>query len=294
MDLTVEIGTTYLCCYPVEKMTEKVLGTRVMKLKFFEGMHGRMSYVLQKGESGRPLLVFMAGFGTTNNYLELKNIARRTDSTFSKLFIDRLGVARSDETSVPRTWQNIVAELHELIRTLHEGPILFFAHSANGPISLAYALSYPDQVTGLILNEPTTVKAAEFFTTSSYQKANEWLAEMTPEERYEATKDQELTPQEEQLLEASERAFSEGTTIFSEYLASEQNLKEISTIAKATTPLPPILLFAQPFREQEYRDSEYAGEKTKLCLIKGHHALYLAQPDSVATAINDWLKSRPI
>ncbi len=260
-----------------------------MKLEFFEGMHGRMSYVLQAGEPGRPMLVFMAGFGSDNNYLQLKNIARRIDDRFTKLFIDRLGVGKSDETTVPRTWQNIVAELHEMIGTLQEGPVIFFAHSANGPISLAYGLRYPEQVAGLLLSEPTTVKAEEWFATPAYKEAISWLKELTPEQQEAVTKDQELTPEEEQLLEESEHPFVEGTALYGEYLAADQNLSEIAVTAAAAVQLPPILIFSRPFREQEYRQSEYAGEKTQLSFLQGHHALYLAQPDTVADLTNDWL-----
>lgn len=65
---------------------------------------------------------------------------------------DRAGNGWSDESPFERTSQNIVEELHTLLKNSgEEGPYILVGHSFGGPNVLLYASKYPKDVAGIIL-----------------------------------------------------------------------------------------------------------------------------------------------
>ena len=255
--------------------------------QFFNGTNGKMSFVKIEGQLAFPTIVFLDGFGGTSNYLGLKNIAKRIDHRFTKLFIDRLGICESDETTVPRTWENIIFELHELIHSITDQPVLFFTHSASGPLSLAYSSTYTNEVIGLIVVEPTTGQSEVLFQTKEYVDAIAWLDKLSEQERAALSIDPEWTEEDTLELQRTEKPFAEKTTLHNEYLSLRHNLECISKISIPSHLA--ILLFSQPFRENEYRSSEYAGNNTTFIWLEGHHHLHRLHPDLMANKTNNWL-----
>ncbi|WP_274309781.1 alpha/beta fold hydrolase [Solibacillus daqui] len=255
--------------------------------QFFNGCHGKMSYVKIEGKKDFPTIIFMDGFGGASNYLGLKNIAKRIDTRYPKLFIDRLGVCESDETDVERTWENIVFEIHELIEHVEHSPIIFFAHSANGPLALAYQHAYSEEVLGIIGIEPTTKDGDFLFQTKAYKVAISWMDKLSPEERNQIFIDSEWTENEKLEEERTAKHITEGSTLFNEYLMGQKNLQSISQLPKNKNL--PVLIFLQPFRENEYRCSEYAGNNTTYILLEGHHYLHRVHPDKIAKEVTRWL-----
>lgn len=255
--------------------------------QFFNGSNGKISYVKIDGENSFPTIVFLDGFGGANNYLGLKNIAKRIDQRYTKLFIDRLGVCESDETDVPRTWDNIVFEIHELLENLIIKSVIFFAHSASGPLALAYSHVYPNEVLGLIGIEPTTKMGDILFQTEEYKQAIAWMSKLSVEERNQIFIDPEWSEKERLEEQLTAKHLIEGSTLFNEYVMGQKNLESISNLPK--NPQLPILLFLQPFRHKEYRTSEYAGNMTTYILMEGNHYLHRVHPDEVANQVDHWL-----
>lgn len=255
--------------------------------QFFNGSHGKMSFVKIDGDIDYPTIVFMDGMGGASNYLGLKNISERIDHRYTKLFIDRLGVCESDETGVPRTWENIVFEVHELIDYVVNEPVLFFAFSASGPLALAYSTVYPKEVIGIIAIEPTTTKSHSLFQTEEYLQAIAWMEELTDEERKQLFIDPEWTEEEKLEEEHTAKEFIEGSTLHNEYVMGLKNLESISNLAK--NPELPFLVFSQAFREKEYLTSEFTGNMTTYHFMEGHHHLHRVHPDEIAYEVNYWL-----
>jgi pimeloyl-ACP methyl ester carboxylesterase len=68
---------------------------------------------------------------------------------------DRAGFGWSDFSPAPRTLEQQVHELHELLRGANEqGPYLLVGHSYGARVSRVYAATYPDEVTGMVLMDP--------------------------------------------------------------------------------------------------------------------------------------------
>jgi pimeloyl-ACP methyl ester carboxylesterase len=73
--------------------------------------------------------------------------------------------SRSDPVPMPRTAQDIVADLHALLHAAGvPGPYVLVGHSLGGPIVRLYASAYPDEVAGLV------------FVDSAHEEQNAQLA----------------------------------------------------------------------------------------------------------------------
>lgn len=81
---------------------------------------------------------------------------------------DRAGYGWSDPVDTPRDAEHIVRELHVLLAAENSGPYLLIGHSLGGLYVQHYALTYPDQVSGLLLvDNPPAYES--FIESAGYQ-----------------------------------------------------------------------------------------------------------------------------
>ena len=112
---------------------------------------GRGLYRADKGSDG-PTVVFEAGLGDSDATWSgvIPAVA-----AFAKVVIyDRPNTiaGASDPAPMPRTADDVVADLHALLATGAEsGPFVIVGHSTGGLFARLYASQYPDQVAGLVL-----------------------------------------------------------------------------------------------------------------------------------------------
>lgn len=99
---------------------------------------------------GGPTVVFDAGMGC--NSLEWGLVQPAVSKFTQACSYDRAGNGWSDESPLERTSQNIVDELHTLLKNAKiPGPYILVGHSFGGPNVLLYANQYPDEVAGVVL-----------------------------------------------------------------------------------------------------------------------------------------------
>ena len=71
--------------------------------------------------------------------------------------------------SAPRTGGDVVAELHQLLAAAHvPGPYVLVGHSIGGLFSLLYARTYPDQVSGMVLVDPTAPQLRQLVSPAQW------------------------------------------------------------------------------------------------------------------------------
>jgi pimeloyl-ACP methyl ester carboxylesterase len=138
---------------------------------------------------GRPTVVFVAGaqdraetWSTTKDPSE-QAVLPAIAETNRVCAYDRPGTilstgegpedfepSRSDPVPQPTTLQDHVDDLHALLKASGEGkrPYVVVGHSMGGAVSRLYASEYPEEVSGLVLVDPTPFEAANSLTDEQW------------------------------------------------------------------------------------------------------------------------------
>lgn len=115
----------------------------------------KLSYRLY-GDVVRPLIVIETALG--NCSAEWWHLADKWSEKFSVLLYDRAGYGTSSSSSLPRTPDDIAAELNALLQTLGlEKPAILIGHSLGGLLAQYFTRKFPKQVRALILLDPVSV-----------------------------------------------------------------------------------------------------------------------------------------
>jgi pimeloyl-ACP methyl ester carboxylesterase len=98
---------------------------------------------------GSPIVVVENGFGDFS--FDWVLVQKRVSQFTRICTYDRAGYAWSDRGPQPRTFPQINLELHDALAKLGEhGPFVLVGHSYGGPVVRNYALTYPQQVAGMV------------------------------------------------------------------------------------------------------------------------------------------------
>jgi pimeloyl-ACP methyl ester carboxylesterase len=120
--------------------------------RWIEIAHGSRLYARLKG-SGGPTVVFESGIAASSlNWSHIQDQIAQSTQTVS---YDRCGLGWSSMSQLPRTPASVAAELHSMLKTARiEPPYILAGHSFGGLVMRRFALSYPDEVAGLVLVDP--------------------------------------------------------------------------------------------------------------------------------------------
>ena len=120
--------------------------------RWVEIAHGRRLYVVEKGTGG-PAVLFEAGIAATNlNWFHVQETVSRFTFTAS---YDRSGLGWSSPCRTARTPGNIAVELHAMLQSAGiKPPYILVGHSFGGLVVRRYAVTYPDDVAGVVLVDP--------------------------------------------------------------------------------------------------------------------------------------------
>jgi len=104
------------------------------------------------GGQGGTTIVFNAGWGTVNPYVDFYPLYDKIEDSSRFAVIDRFGYGYSDMTERKRDITNIVDEIHELLRVSGEHPpYILVGHSLGSLETIHFAQKYPDEVKGIVL-----------------------------------------------------------------------------------------------------------------------------------------------
>src|SRR6185312_4410365 len=118
---------------------------------------GRRLRMVRAGPaSGRPLVVLEHGaFGCAADWAVVQD--RLAAKGLASLAYDRAGLGHSDPGPKPRDGASIVSDLAALLRAMDEpGPFVLAGHSMGGLMVRLYALTYPEQVLGVVMVDAVT------------------------------------------------------------------------------------------------------------------------------------------
>jgi pimeloyl-ACP methyl ester carboxylesterase len=103
--------------------------------------------------AGSPAVVLESGISAT--CLNWRGVQNTLASLTRVVAYDRAGLGWSDSTNTPRTPSQIAAELHAALDAAGiQPPWILAGHSFGGLVVRRFALSYPDEVAGLVLVDP--------------------------------------------------------------------------------------------------------------------------------------------
>ncbi|MGH3144982.1 MAG: alpha/beta fold hydrolase, partial [Rubrobacter sp.] len=112
--------------------------------------------------------------------------------------------SRSDPVDQPTTLQDHAADLHALLKASGErGPYVVVGHSMGGAVSRLYASEHPQDVSGLVLVDPTPHEAANALTDEEWALWKPLLGGPPSEEALELYPALEWSDNDRNLAQAS-------------------------------------------------------------------------------------------
>ena len=113
----------------------------------FKVKDGQIIYYRDLGK-GFPI-VFLHGNNLSGNYFAKQGILYRD---YRLIFVDSRNHGRSSRQSVKMTFEQMAADLEEILQFLNIKKALFVGHSDGANLAMVYASRFPDRIAGLLLN----------------------------------------------------------------------------------------------------------------------------------------------
>jgi pimeloyl-ACP methyl ester carboxylesterase len=245
--------------------------------------------------SGTPTIVIDTGVG--EKYDSWQAIISTLSRETRVCAYDRAGYGRSEPGPMPRDSQRAADELHLLLANAGEdGPFLLVGHSLGGLNLQVYANSYPKEVAGLILLDPSPLawmrgkgfpKLREIFdqeTKAQREAANAAKASSDPEARA-------IAP----FLDATASEFEQFFGRTADEVAAIQSFGELPlTVIGASEPDSRFGEDAQAFRLFWNEESRALARKSgsgRFILAEGSgHYIYRDTPQVAIDAILDMIQ----
>ena len=247
---------------------------------------GSLSVTYQKQ---KKMLVCLSGAGLLPSYENFSLILEKLPPTIGYLTIDFPNTGRSPiHDQAGKNLDNLADAVYKVLEELAISEYILCAHSLSG-ILACKLLNKQIKCQALVAIEPTTknVMFADF-SENPYPEMEEQMRlieECGPELYFknltQATFSSETNKEiweimQEKGLELEKK--NPGFQISGEI--TEEDFEDVSIEAHI-----PVFVFCQPYREKEYRESEYWTSNTKLILGGNHHYLQWSESEKIAAII---------
>jgi len=118
-------------------------------------VNGHKMHVYAMG-SGETTVVLLPGSGVPLPSADFGPLMRELSKIYTVVCVEYFGVGFSDQTDAPRTNENIIEETRLALSDAgFAAPYVLMPHSASGIYSEYYAAKYPDEVSAIVLLDPT-------------------------------------------------------------------------------------------------------------------------------------------
>ena len=239
----------------------------------------------------KKVLVCLNGAGLLPSYENFSLILEKLPPTIGYLTIDFPNTGRSpihDQSG--KNLDNLVDAVYEVLEGLAISEYILCVHSLSG-ILACKLMNKSIKCQALVAIEPTTKKVMfADFSENPYPEMEEQMGlieECGPEVYFknltQATFSSETNEEiweimQEKGLELEKQ--NPGFQISGEI--TEEDFENVSIEAYI-----PVFIFCQPYREKEYRESEYWTSNTKLILGGNHHYLQWSESEKIANIIRE-------
>ena len=249
---------------------------------------GSLSVTYQKQ---KKMLVCLSGADLLPSYENFSLILEKLPPTIGYLTIDFPNTGRSPiHDQADKNLDNLVDAVYEVLEELGISEYILCVHSLSG-ILACKLLNKPIKCQALLAIEPTTKKIMfADFSENPYPEMEEQMRlieECGPELYLKNLTQATFSPEtnkeiweimQEKGLELEKQ--NPGFQISGEI--TEEDFEDVSI-----PDCIPVFVFCQPYREKEYRESEYWTSNTKLILGGSHHYLQWSESEKIATIIRE-------
>ena len=146
-------------------------------------VNGYKMHIYCMGEGGPTIILDHVGGGSSMDWALIQpKLAGHT----RVCAYDRAGFGWSDYNPAPRTMEQQVNELHNLLQGANEqGPYILVGHSYGARVDRVYAAKYPDEVAGMVLMDPGILAddprypaemQSDFESENTVLRAARWLS----------------------------------------------------------------------------------------------------------------------
>jgi len=239
----------------------------------------------------KKVLVCLNGAGLLPSYENFSLILEKLPSTIGYLTIDFPNTGRSlIHDQAGKNLDNLADAVYKVFEELAISEYILCAHSLSG-ILACKLLKKPIKCQALVAIEPTTKKVmfANFLENPypEMEKQIRLIDECGPELYFKNLTQATFSPEtnkeiweimQEKGLELEKQNL--GFQISGEI--TEEDFEDVSIPDRI-----PVFVFCQPYREKEYRESEYWTSNTKLILGGSHHYLQWSESEKIATIIRE-------
>lgn len=239
----------------------------------------------------KKVLVCLNGAGLLPSYENFSLIIEKLPPTIGYLTIDFPNTGRSPiHDQADKNLDNLVDAVYEVLEELEISEYILCVHSLSG-ILACKLLKKPIKCQALVAVEPTTknVMFADF-SENPYPEMEEQMRlidEYGPELYLKNLTQATFSPEtNKEIWEIMQKKGLElenqnpGFQISGEI--TEEDFEDVSI-----PDCIPVFVFCQPYREREYRESEYWTSNTKLISGGNHHYLQWPESEKIATIIRE-------
>lgn len=237
-------------------------------------VNDRRVHVVVAGQ-GQPTVVFEAGF--VNDLRSWAKVQAEITKSCTTVSYDRAGLGRSEESSSPRSGEQIATELHALLQKLGVAPpYVLVGHSAGGLYIRSFAHRYPNEIGGMIFVDAVLPEYLRWLQRSDH----------------------------EHWQELERIGMESGSVVRAQWLGLEPTLKEIERSGslprvpvvvlvsnQSDLPFKPPTAMPEFLRTQSDFTDQVPGAKMKV-IAAGHELPSLA-PDDVTAAILSVVEIEP-
>lgn len=260
---------------------------------------------LYSGGTGDITVVFAAGWGTVNPYVDFYPLYTKISKHAKFAVYDRFGYGYSDITDKKRDIDLIVNEIHELlIQSGQKPPYIFAAHSLGSLETIRYTQKYKNEVKGIVLidggnpefyaaTKPVTLisrfqrQLIEFGIARILYKSSSF-ENLINSERNEL----KLLPMElKELDKTSTLLKANNSNVTDEMMRSQENAKKVLHAGRLKN-IPLTIITAGDFGQasKEWVDSEVKlkdwSENSKQLMIQdSKHSIHHYQPEIIVDEI---------
>ena len=115
------------------------------KLEVFDGTMN----VLIEGK-GEETIVLLTGYGTASPSIDFKPLIDELKSDYRVVVIEPFGYGLSGQTERERTAENMVEEIHDVVKQLNIDSFILMGHSIAGIYGLNYVNTFPEAVKAFV------------------------------------------------------------------------------------------------------------------------------------------------